>query len=88
MELGIERGLGKEFKLGVEPLPFKLHRNYCRKNSLEPYINENCRLCSACIRICPAGAISEMEGAYFINDKCIKCYCCLESCKYNGISFR
>jgi len=49
-------------------------------------INEKCRKCSACERICPQNAIS-FDGLrfYFNYDRCIKCYCCLEACRTGAI---
>ena len=47
---------------------------------------ENCCGCSACIAICPVGAIKmvmDNEGFYYPeidSKKCIKCYSCLKVC--------
>ncbi len=49
---------------------------------------QTCRLCSACVKICPAKALS-IEGAkrHVSIDyrKCIRCYCCHEACPYDAI---
>jgi len=46
-----------------------------------------CRGCTACARVCPAGAISgEVKKAHTINpDKCIKCGACKDTCRFNAI---
>jgi NADH:ubiquinone oxidoreductase subunit F (NADH-binding)/Pyruvate/2-oxoacid:ferredoxin oxidoreductase delta subunit len=46
-----------------------------------------CRGCTACSRVCPAGAISgEVKKPHQIDpEKCIKCGACKETCKFNAI---
>lgn len=48
---------------------------------------DKCRGCTACARVCPAGAISgTVKEAHVIDhDKCIKCGACMEKCKFNAI---
>lgn len=58
------------------------------KNLLRYLIIEaKCRGCSACARVCPAGAITgELKKTYRIDDsKCIKCGACMEKCKFGAI---
>ena len=47
-----------------------------------------CRGCTACTRVCPAGAISGTPRyAHTIDvSKCLKCGACMEKCKFNAIS--
>lgn len=50
-------------------------------------LEDKCKGCTACARVCPAGAI---EGAiktpHKINpDKCLKCGACIEKCKFGAI---
>ena len=49
---------------------------------------EKCRGCTACTRVCPAGAISGTPRyAHKIDvNKCLKCGACMEKCKFNAIS--
>ena len=49
---------------------------------------EKCRGCTACARVCPAGAISgEVKQAHKIDPaKCLKCGACMEKCRFGAIS--
>lgn len=48
-----------------------------------------CVRCGACVRNCPAGAITEGKGGlYFDRNKCILCLCCMEFCPHNAIYIR
>jgi uncharacterized protein (DUF362 family)/NAD-dependent dihydropyrimidine dehydrogenase PreA subunit len=50
---------------------------------------DQCKLCGACRRMCPVGAISLGPEAAAINrDLCIECFCCHESCPHNAIGER
>ena len=50
-------------------------------------IPEKCKGCSACSRVCPAGAISGQIKSPFVIDpeKCIKCGACMDTCKFGAI---
>jgi len=50
-------------------------------------IQENCRRCGVCQRVCPADAISgDREKGYHIDlEKCTKCGSCFEACKFDAI---
>jgi len=52
-------------------------------------IRRECRRCMECLRICPAGAISNVDKQPRIDySRCIRCYCCQEICPYNAIRVR
>ncbi|MCM1328194.1 MAG: NADH-quinone oxidoreductase subunit NuoF [Ruminococcus sp.] len=49
---------------------------------------DKCKGCTACARVCPAGAIEgSVKVPHVINkDKCLKCGACIEKCKFGAIS--
>ena len=49
---------------------------------------DKCKGCTACARVCPAGAISGSVKEPHVIDtsKCIKCGACMEKCKFEAIS--
>ena len=54
---------------------------------LQYVINDNCRGCTLCAKICPAGAITgEVRGKHTIDiAACIKCGACIEKCRFGAI---
>ncbi|MGI6270017.1 MAG: NADH-ubiquinone oxidoreductase-F iron-sulfur binding region domain-containing protein [Candidatus Howiella sp.] len=59
----------------------------CKKLVSYHIDQDKCKMCTACMRQCPVGAI---EGAVkqphtIIQDKCIKCGACFEKCKFSAI---
>ncbi len=50
-------------------------------------LDEFCKGCTACIRVCPAGAImgEKKKPHKIIQDICIKCGACFETCKFKAI---
>ena len=55
-----------------------------RVYSIDP---DKCKGCTACARVCPAGAIKgEVKQPHVIDpQKCIRCGSCLEKCKFNAV---
>jgi NADH-quinone oxidoreductase subunit F len=50
-------------------------------------LEEFCKGCTACMRVCPAGAIvgEKKKPHKIIQDICIKCGACFETCKFKAI---
>jgi NADH:ubiquinone oxidoreductase subunit F (NADH-binding)/(2Fe-2S) ferredoxin len=50
-------------------------------------LDEFCKGCTACVRVCPAGAIvgEKKKPHKIIQDICIKCGACFETCKFKAI---
>jgi NADH:ubiquinone oxidoreductase subunit F (NADH-binding) len=50
-------------------------------------LDEFCKGCTACTRVCPAGAIigEKKKPHKIIQDICIKCGACFETCKFKAI---
>ncbi len=47
---------------------------------------KDCRSCQKCKQICPAGAITMVDGKPRIDRaKCIKCFCCQEFCPFGAM---
>ncbi len=59
----------------------------CKKLLRYRIIEEKCRGCTACSRVCPVGAISgTVKNPHVIDTaKCIKCGACMEKCKFDAI---
>jgi uncharacterized protein (DUF362 family)/NAD-dependent dihydropyrimidine dehydrogenase PreA subunit len=48
-----------------------------------------CKLCGACQKICPAGAMREENNRMILDrKKCILCLCCQEVCPHNAIEIK
>jgi NADP-reducing hydrogenase subunit HndC len=50
-------------------------------------VDEKCKMCTACIKVCPVDAITgAVKQPHFIDPvKCIKCDACVAKCKFNAI---
>ncbi|MDY0042565.1 MAG: 4Fe-4S binding protein [Desulforhabdus sp.] len=75
----LEAGLGylAELGLAVEPLAREV-----------TWHQERCIECSACVSICPTGALSVERSAMhvsFLGDKCIACELCVHVCPYKAM---
>ncbi len=59
----------------------------CRDLLTYSILEDACKGCTACMRVCPAGAITgEKKKPHVINqDLCIKCGACFETCKFKAI---
>ena len=53
-------------------------------------ITDKCRGCTACVKVCPVGAISGVVKEKHVIDtaKCIKCGSCVEKCRFGAIEKR
>ncbi len=54
---------------------------------LQYVITDKCRGCTACARVCPAGAITgAVKEQHTIDpNKCLKCGACMEKCRFGAI---
>ena len=61
--------------------------HHCQ-NLLQYVITDKCRGCTACARVCPAGAITgEVKKQHVIDQtKCLKCGACMEKCRFGAIN--
>lgn len=81
----------KDFQLPpmVQPIygPARLHRFMRRYVIQKPMVvPRRCRLCDACLQLCPAKAIRRSADQLIFNyDGCIRCYCCVEVCPHAAL---
>ena len=73
------------FKDYMPEWAFRLIKNLTVKR---PIFNpRKCKLCSECVRICPAKALSIQDNRVNADyKKCIRCYCCHEICSHDAIT--
>ena len=59
----------------------------CKELLSYEIIEDKCKGCTLCSRVCPVGAISgTVKNPHVIDkSKCIKCGACMEKCKFNAI---
>jgi len=74
-------------KSAIAWLPGPMMRRYSTLMLIRPYPSpDRCTGCSKCAEICPAGAITIVNGKAVIDPKaCIRCYCCHELCEHDGL---
>lgn len=79
------RNFAEEYKAHVYDK--KCPSSVCKSLMVYEIIPDNCVGCTACIRVCPVGAITgEKKGVHHINTElCIKCGACIERCKFDAI---
>ncbi len=60
----------------------------CKELLTYKVIEENCRGCTLCKKVCPVNAIDgEVRAVHIIDgDKCIRCNACLEACRFDAIT--
>ena len=51
-------------------------------------VEENCVGCGACVKVCPFGAITLVNGKAMIDDKCTLCGSCVKACRFDAIEFQ
>ena len=58
------------------------------KNNNVEIIEDKCRSCGICARICPVNAIAGQRGQPYVvdQDTCTRCGICIESCPFDAIS--
>lgn len=61
-------------------------RLFWMRPALKPHL---CIKCRACMKICPAAAISmHDDGIHFHRQRCISCFCCMEVCPRDAIEMQ
>ena len=60
---------------------------HCKKLVRYTIDQSKCKMCTACTRVCPVGAIEgTVKNPHVIHqEKCIKCGACMEKCKFGAI---
>ncbi len=74
----------------ITSLPDALVRMARRLFWMRPALKPNlCIKCRACMKICPADAISmHDDGIRFHRQRCISCFCCMEVCPRDAIEMQ
>ncbi|OQY31525.1 MAG: NADH-quinone oxidoreductase subunit F [Spirochaetaceae bacterium 4572_59] len=60
----------------------------CKELVTYSIVEDACKGCTACARVCPVGAISgKVKEVHIIDEeKCIRCGACVEKCRFDAIS--
>ena len=72
----------------VKTLPEEKQRLLIESFYFFIYFTENCNACTACVGLCPTGAVSPSlidQGSHFWSTKCTGCMLCTEFCPQNSI---
>ncbi len=71
-------------------IPNSITQRLKRYFGVFPKIDKNkCSLCRLCEEVCPAGAMSSVNGRMMVDyDKCISCFCCQENCPQGTIGVK
>ena len=52
-------------------------------------VEDKCKRCGLCVRMCPSEAIQgNREDGFRVNEKCIKCGVCHDVCKFGAIEIQ
>lgn len=75
--------------LDVGTAPKSIRSWVTRQIVANPQATDRCVACGVCVRSCPVGAITLVNGrAHMDWNKCIRCYCCHEVCPENAVELR
>jgi len=66
----------------------KCPSSMCKSLMMYEIVDDNCVGCTACVRVCPVGAITgNKKEVHVLNQElCIKCGACVERCKFDAIT--
>ncbi len=90
-ELGLEiEGSVVDFDNAIDFL--KKKNISCEPLSKEIFLDDSlCTHCSACVSVCPVGALAfdkKTHKVSFVKEKCIACELCVNACPFKVISVR
>lgn len=55
----------------------------------KPVVSKRCVRCGACVKVCPADAMTlDAAGVRIDKEACIRCYCCHELCPHDAIDLQ
>ncbi|MFN3466997.1 MAG: DUF362 domain-containing protein, partial [Candidatus Brocadiales bacterium] len=78
--------IAKDFAINYLPGPVFSWLFDTSTSTTSSVLESNCTRCYACVRNCPAGAMSTVEGRVVVDkQKCIGCFCCDEVCDFKAI---
>lgn len=88
IKVAIDNRKGNEIK-GSSAVGKAMLAAYHASMSTKPfYVESTCIHCGQCAKICPAGAISMVDGMpSWTKDKCLKCCGCINRCPASAIQY-